>query len=206
MKKIKECFRSGSIIEIRYEDGGEKAFPAQSLAGGISWPITGPYYSCFLAKANAPDKAGIYGIHLVDEIEENLPRVFHESIADISSRLLCRTFFAAINETTWDHYCALLDYLSSRDLGDRVGILRPSITNYSAGVRFVQGLHADNKLNIPKDSILAQQLGRMTKEAYLEANCHEFYAVQAFVNAIKYFIEQPAVNPPIVRPNYRYNE
>ncbi len=122
MKKIKECFKIGSIIEIRYEDGGEKTLLVQSMAGGISWPFTGPYYCCFLAKANAPDKAGIYGIYLIHESEQNLPRVFHESIADNSLKLLCRTFFAAIDETTWDHYRALLDYLSSRDLDGRVNI------------------------------------------------------------------------------------
>ncbi len=70
----------------------------------------------------------------------------------------------------------------------------------------MQGLHAENKLNIPKDSILAQQFGRMTKEAYLEANCHEFYAVQAFVNAIKYFFEQRISNPPVMSSGYRYHE
>jgi len=169
-----------------------------------SWPVTGPYYCCFLAKAKAPDKNGIYGIHLIHEIEENLPRVFHESIADSSLKLFCRTLFAIIDETTLDHYYALLDYLSSRDLGDRLDINRPSITNWGSGVRFVQGLHADNKLNIPKDSIFAQQLGRMSREALLGINCHEFYAVQGFVNAIKYFFEPPVISPQTVPSNYVY--
>jgi len=206
MKKIKECFRNGSFVEVRYEDGAERTLTVQSLAGGISWPITGPYYCCFLAKANVPDKAGIYKIHLVHEIEENLPRVFHESIANISLKLLCHTLFAVIDETIRDHYRALLDYLSSRDLGDRVGINQPSITNWGAGVRFVQGLYADNKLDIPKNSILAQQLGRMTKDAYLEINRYEFYAVQGLVNAIKFFFEKPIICPPTVRSGYRWNE
>ena len=81
--------------------------------------------------------------------------------------------------------------IGSGDLGDVVDIYRPSITNWGAGVRFVQGLHADSKLSIPKGSILAQQLGRMSKEALLDVNRHEFYAVQGFVNAIKFFFEPP---------------
>jgi len=89
--------------------------------------------------------------------------------------------------------------------GRRIHICNVDSTGVGVGIRFVQGLVKDEKLEIPKQSILGRQLGKMTKEALLDVNRHEFYAVQGLVNAVKYFFEQPVVIAEIVRSGYRYN-
>ncbi len=205
MKEIRECFRTGSVIEIRYVGGGEKSLPVQSIGAGISWPVTASYYCSFLAKANAPDSDGIYKIHLIQEIEENLPTEFHKAIAENSSKLLCRSFFAPIAEDNFDHYNALKDYLNSRGL-EMVGIFPPAITNFSAGIRFVMQLSKEGKLDLSKDSLLAQQLGQMTGEALQGINQHEFNSAQSLVNVISYFHQKPVAVPETVKSGWRYNE
>jgi hypothetical protein len=204
--KITQAFRDNSGVNIHFEDGDKKVLNVEPICGGIVWATANPYYTCFIGRENLYDESGDYKIHLLNEIESDLPGSFHESFTKCSLKLLCRKFFAVIDEVTWDHYIGLRDYLGSRDLETVTDISRPSITNWPGGVRFVRELNEGKKLSIPPESILGKQLLRMTKDDLMGVNCHEFYAVQALANSIKYFFEQPIICSPTVRPNYRYNE
>jgi hypothetical protein len=204
--KIIQAFRDNSGVTIHYENGDKKVLNVESICGGITWASVNPNYVCIIGKEYLHDESGDYKIHLLNEIESDLPGSFHESFTKCSLRLLCRKFFAVINEETWEPYVDLKDYLGSRDLEMVTDILPTHTTNWPGGVRFVRELNEGKKLCIPPESILGKQLLRMTKDDLMGVNRHEFYAVQAFVNAIKYFSEQPIICQPTVRPNYRYNE
>jgi hypothetical protein len=205
--KIIQAFRDNSGVTIHYENGDKKVLNVESICGGITWASVNPNYVCIIGKEYLHDESEDYKIHLLYEIEDDLPGSFHESFTKCSLKLLCRKFFAVIDKVTWNQYIDLKDYLRSRNLETRIDISRTrSTTNWPSDVRFVQELNAEKKLSIPPESILGKQLLRMTEDAYLGVNCHEFYAVQGLVNVIKSFFEQPISNPPIVRPNYRYHE
>jgi hypothetical protein len=206
MDKITQAFRDNSGVKIHFENGDEKLLNVESICGGITWATANPYYVCFIGKEYLHDEPGDYKMHLLYEIEDELPGSFHEGFTKYSLKLLCRKFFAVINEETWEPYVDLGDYLRSRDLETVTDILPTRTTNWSGGVRFVRELNEGKKLSIPPESILGKQLLRMTKDDLMGVNCHEFYAVQALANSIKYFFEQPIICSPTVRPNYRYNE
>jgi len=207
MDKIKQAFRDNSGVKIYFEDGDEKLINAEPICGGITWATSKPFYCCFLGKAYLDDKSEDYKIHLLDEIESDLPGLFHESFAKCSLRPHCRKFFAVIDKVTWDHYIDFKDYLKSRNLERRTDISRTRTSNFANGIRIVQELNAQNKISIPLKSILGKQLLRMTEDDIAGANCPEsLYAVKAFTNAVKYFFEPPVINPPVMKPNYRYHE
>ena len=203
--KIKQAFTDNSGVNIHFGDGDKKVLNVEQICGGIAWATVNPYYVCFIGKEYLHDESGDYRIHLLYEIEDDLPGSFHESFTNCSLKLLCRTFFAVIDEVTWDQYIDLKDYLGSRNLETVTDILSTRTTNWSAGIRFVRELYVGKKLCIPPESILGKQLLRMTKDDLMGVNRHEFYEVQGLVNVIKYFFTLPIPNPPVVRPNYRYH-
>ncbi len=149
--KIKQAFTDNSGVNIHFGDGDKKVLNVEQICGGIAWATVNPYYVCFIGKEYLHDESGDYRIHLLYEIEDDLPGSFHESFTNCSLKLLCRTFSPGISISTLRTISgagiskrSLTFYLLARPIGRLVFVL---FGNFMWVKNFVSHLKASSESN-----------------------------------------------------------
>lgn len=204
MKKIEEVFQVGEGYGIKYEDGSKKAISLKTIKGGIRWPLpSSPAYYCIIGKCSFPGENLKKKLILLAEGEATLPGDLFQKLYDDARKLRCVEFYGEIDEANYEYYDQFLRFME-RKMIDRIRLMPPSIKDWQAGILGILKYVKNNLLDMPKDSILRDQLGRMASEDQQDSRKAAFYAVDALKNLIRSFETQPALGRNVKASNYVY--
>jgi hypothetical protein len=202
--KIREALREGSHIVIHYEDGKKNAFLCETVKAGLVWPETleTPAYYCILGQSEVPNKKGKKPLNLLIEAQEALPDKLYEKLIQDSRRLLCWDYFADFtHEKNLDYYQGFDRFMTKRDL-NRINLHPASVTSYAPGLLIIRDWIDNEALDIPRNSVLGQQLGEIRKAE--QGQEPKNYAANALRCVIGSFDVQPCLGRNVKASNYVY--
>jgi len=187
MKKIESCHRDGPYIVTKFE-GEKKVFHLDRTVGGVSWPTAdSPGYYCILGRDPGLHEKIKKRLILLSEDEAKLPNELYKKIAGAAQKLLCRQFYADLNEQSRDFYSAFSEYMVKGDLR-QISIDKPILTNWNTSILTMQQWKKDDALEI-SESILRTQLGKMGPEDRKDARKPFLHAVDGLRCALGEFVQ-----------------
>jgi hypothetical protein len=204
MKKIKEVFQAGEGFEIIYEDGTKRAISLGAIRGGVSWPkLSSPCYYCVIGRYSFPSKNLKKNLILLAEGEATLPEDLFKQLYEDARKLRCFNFYGEIDEADFAYYDQFSQFMD-RMIADRIKLLPPNILDWQASLLGILKYVRDAALNLPKDSILYGQLGRMSSTDQQDSQKSAFYAVNALRCVIGSFGIPPISGKTVVPADYIY--
>jgi hypothetical protein len=202
MRKVIECLRIGSDVEVRFEDDSEKVVPLSVIRGGIAWPSpSSPTYGCIVGRCTHVNANLKEPLVLLVEHEADLPRDLFNRLREDARKLFCNQFYTEINEANFEYYNQFI-----RFMGQRIILDQPDILDWQPGVLRIREYSKADALIIPKDTILHRQLSKMTRKDQQDSERQTFYAVGALCCLIGSFDIQPAMGRRIEPSDYIYIE
>lgn len=192
MKEIENCLRDGSYIAIKFKE--DKApFMFDRTAAGISFSNPdSSAYCCILGQEAGLSKSLKKPLVLLSEYEANLPDELYEKIAGDVRRLFCWEFYADLNEHTRAHYTAFSEYMVKRDL-TRISLDKPGLSDWNTSILTIKQWIKDKALEIPKGTILYNQLGQMRDKDRKDVRKPFFNAVNGLRCALSAFVQSNMV-------------
>jgi hypothetical protein len=182
MDNFDQAIRVGDEIELRTK-GNDAFLKVERVFGGICPSSEGsPLYACCFGQIPHNNKTGKKKLVYLGEIENELPEPFFDQLVELS-----RCFFSwrwyyntsdADDSAIESMYPLLRNYLRARDI-DQITLVQALTMDWNTGIMTIQQWVADNALDTQAGSILASQLGQMTKEDRHPSRRHIFYAVDA---------------------------
>ncbi len=177
MKEIRQALRNGEHIEVQYSD--DTADMVQEVRGGFMFPTAeSPAYFCIIGQLLERNSKFKHPCILLSETEAALPEQFYKKLSNEARKLLCWIFFCDYTDSNYEFRVSLMKYLRKRDLS-RISIASPYIGDWLNGLLGIRQYSEDGVLKIPKDSIIARQLGQMTPGDQQESQRSRFFAVDA---------------------------
>ena len=205
MMKVSECVRVGSEIEVRFEDDSKKVFSFGVVRGGVAWPTpNSPAYYCMVGRRTCVNKNFKEPLVLFSEYEADLPVDLFQRLYEDARRFFCFEFYADVDEASYEYYNQFYRYMERLNMHQRIVLNQAGIMDWQAGVLCIQKYARDSALDVPEGTILASQLGKMTRADQQDSKKNEFYAVNALRCLIGSF-EIPSTSARSVAPcDYLY--
>jgi hypothetical protein len=204
VSEIENCMRVGSGITINFKDENKDSIVCSVVGGGISWPsINSPGYYCIFGRKSCVNANLKKPLHFLAEREGALTRDLCEGLQRDIREFFCFRLYVNVDEGSYGHYNEFIRLMEP--LMDRVELLSADISDWNLGILQIQRYTRDDALQqIPKDSILYNQLGRITKSDDQERERAKFYAVSALINVIGSFDVQPFLGRSVKPASYVY--
>jgi hypothetical protein len=200
MRKVSECIRVGSNIEIRFEDDKERVIPISVIRGGIAWPSpVSPAYGCIVGRKTNLNANLMEPLVLLAEHEAELPRDLLGKLREDAKKLFCRQFYAEINEANFEYYDQF-----TRHMGRTATLHQPDLLDWQAAILRIKEYARADDLKIPNDTIMHDQIRKMTRSDQQDSERDTFYAVSALCSLIGSFDKPPVMGRKVEPVDYIY--
>lgn len=202
MEKITKVRRVGSDIIVEFKDKQEPVC-FDRVCGGLTWPsAVSPGYFGIFGQAKQMNKMK-KPIRLLYEFSSDRLGELLGQLRENARDLLCWEFYtepyAAKDK---DFYVAFNESAKRQDLS-RAKLLHPEITNWLSGLSIIREWAEAGSLVVSMGSILAKELGSMTREDQQDSRRPFFPAASSACNLIGSFVK-PIVRFPETSSNDNY--
>jgi len=195
MKPIPRISKDRDQVIFLYPGGpgnSPKVVTYFSVRGAISWPTgKSPGYYCIFGLKDEPTLSEKRPLELLAEGEAKIMEKLFEKVALSGTRLFCERLFADLREENEGFRKSFYRFVSERKIEGIYLSDSSEFENIEYGATLIKQWQYDNALKIGKDTILNDQLGKMTPEDLDNKAQERFYAVAAFIRVLKSFEAYP---------------
>jgi hypothetical protein len=179
---------------IHHEVAGEPDKIYLTLRAGLSWPENmAPAYFCILGQKHRQNELKRYPlIFLAEGQGKDLAPVL-DKLTDLGKRIRCEEIRADLTEDKKLFRDFFHDYCIENEVRGHYLRRAPWPDQFAYGLGIVRDWLEKKSLEIQKDSILAQQLGRIPEDikAYTSHPEEDFFAVSALRYVLASFQKHP---------------
>lgn len=203
MKKVVNTERNGNYITILFE-GEDKPVFFEKIHGGLSWPsAVSEGYVCIFGQKPIVNKSMKKPITLLEEFTSDVLFSLFEQLASSARKFFCWRYYSdPYSESNCDFFNAFDEFKRRQDLS-RMELCHPYITGWIGGLNVIREWESSDSLIIPKESIVASELGKITREDQRDTQRPFFPATSATCNVIGSFVK-PSVRVPEKVPPATY--
>ena len=196
-------FKDGYKIIFQYPKEEEKPQRIDeyfTIRGGISWPgIAAPGYYCIFGLKNEPTLTEKNPLILLAEGKDSRMEKFFERMTLHATKTYCEQLFADVREENKGYEDSLYRFIRERKIkGIRLWDSSEFTGNVEYGVALIKQWRQDKSLRIQKDTILRDEIERMTHEDAKEID-KRFYAIAALIRVLCSFEAYPWRKPTRAR-------
>ncbi len=205
-----KCERRPNGIVIHHvasKDGETRIVKYSDVRAGLSWPqASAPAYYCMLGEEFLTEEEGIQkqkgGLRWFAEYE--FPGLslndFFAKLTDDCVQFGCHKIYTDMGENCRDFVIEFGDYVREKSI--RQGDLDPApfVDNFFLGVSIIEDWTRTKRLELPQDTIVYEQLKRITKPDLEESPELIFYAVNALCFVVAAFHKYRPYHSPKRRP------
>ncbi len=176
-------------------DGETRTSSYSAVRGGLSWPMgTMPAYHCILGEEHIyfdrddlRDQRG--KLHLLSECEYpglSIDQMF-DKLTDDCARLCCSTVYTLTEEKYTDYLGAYQNFCHEKKI--KIGRLEqaPFAENFQLGASLINDWLRTGSLILPEQSIVREQLKRISKQELADKPEDKFYAINGLRFAVAAF-------------------
>lgn len=195
---VKNEISKKGITSLFFDNGDEKRFPWNGIRCGLSWPQNEvPAYYIILGMEMRGGDYVSYGaspLFLLCEREVSdlsLETLFRQ-LGDDCTVTCCQDIYAQTGESFVEYADSFYEY--ERHKSVYAGLCPAYFPdNFDLGVSLIRD-HIDRRLlELPKESILVEQLGQIRREDLKDNPDKRFYAINALRYAVATFFRDPPV-------------
>ena len=185
-------------IEIVHEGDQDDNFIVETVRGGILWPaVESPGYFCILGQRPTFNDFKKKPLVLLAEHSTDLPQKLIETITIETRRMMCRDIFCDFNEHTFQFQEDLYRHIKKFGIVG-VNLNGPYLADWINGILSAQQWMSEDALELPRGTVLRDQLSGMKFEDRDPTRRGPFYAVDALRCVLGSF-EVPAPRPVTIK-------
>jgi hypothetical protein len=196
---------STGIVTVEVLDGDKrKTLLFRGTRIGLAWPTAvSPGFFTIVGQLVKKNVTGQYPLRLLREGEESIPSKLFERLTSDAGTFFCEEVYAdLLNASERSRgYVAAFDAFRKEHRRQKL-YLRPGPFDFAHGIFTIRGLIKEGALDIPRGTIVHEQLRTITSEDLRGQPEEKFYAL----NALRYVIgsfEMSDCKPRNLRGNKR---
>lgn len=172
--------KANSIMVVLSVNGKQTTLFCHDIKGSLVWPTANsPAYYCIIGQRKEINRKGKLPLIFLGERQAELPKGIFKMLKKDSKRLACHEFYNDLLKENADLITLFYDFCRYQRIENISLVKAPLVGKFHIGARLINEWINDDALQIPKGTILHNQLGKMQGSHLEEKPQEKFYAVNA---------------------------
>ena len=205
--QIIESRKTRDGIEYTVGSGSEiETLQFTDIRGAWAWPTDrSPFYWCLVAQEHTDtdsfDEMNTYFELVAEGIDYGLDLdTRFGALTDVSALYLCN-FYADLSAVHEEEAAAYYDFQSKHSSKNGSLAPAPYADNFRLGVELTKSWVRERRLDIPKDTVVFDQLSRITNADLADRALKEsFFAIETLRHVISSYKRDPVIHKQLQRP------
>jgi hypothetical protein len=180
---------STGIVLVETQGDKTETLSLRGIRAGLSWPApNAPGIYLLLGQSTRKNTMGDYMLHLLKEGQESIPSKLFEQMTNDLGVFFGEEIYSDVSER-FKSYVLAFDTFRKQDRRRQRLYLKsaPFYQDFSHGIFTIRGRVKENSLQIPKNSIVYEQLKSITTEDLKKEPEERFFAINALRFAVGAF-------------------
>ena len=172
-------WESSGIKIVHKDDQGDNFYVEDAIRGGIMWPSTlSPGYIVIIGRLPEYNDNKIKPLTVLAEHLCSLPWEMIKIITNESRRLFCKDYYADLTKENIIYY-EMLEVHAKQFAFGKISVDVPYLGDWLNGILSIEQWMANEALQLPKGSILRQQMASLKFEDRDSSRRGPYYAMDA---------------------------